>query len=207
MSEPSELARALAPLRAEYVRRLDEMANRIKPEHFSREPIARTDGGRLVEGEDGFPIRYDVADTNEGYTYEVCSAHDDKPALDRLRVGATEVELLPGKWEALVVTCTFDGDPVEEDAQALASLYRAFHELAWHGGFTPRNSTEPWSGRVHQLKVVMTGSAIAAVFDLGTLPASGLDALLRAIDGFGAARAPVAKVVIGGVPPDPNAAV
>ena len=202
----SELSRALAPLHQSYLRRLEEMVGRVAPDVLVREVAARTEGGRLIEGEDGFPVRFDVADSKTGSTFEVRSAKFDAPALERLRVGATEFELMPGCWEELVVACRWDGDPVEEDAQALASLLRAFHELAWHGAFSPRLAAEPWSGRVHGLRVVQTGSVVAGVFDLGTCPPSAFDALAHSLDGFGRDRAPLAKVVIGGTEPDPNEA-
>lgn len=206
-SGPGELARALAPLHQAYLRRLEEMAGRVRPEVLLREPVIRDGAGKLVEGTDGFPVRHDVADSDTGSTFEVRSGRWDAPALERVRVGGVEIDLVPGCWEALVVCCSFDGDPVEEDAHALASLLRAFHELAWHGAFSPRRAAEPWSGRPHGVAITVAGPQIAATYDLGTCPPGALEALLHAIDGFGRDRAPIARVTIGGKAPDPNQAL
>jgi len=200
----TDLAQALAPLYREYRRRLDEMATRVKPEALLREATTRDDGGLLVCGSDGFPLRFDVADNETGSTFEVRSARYDEPAAKRVRVGALEVELLAGCWEALAVDCRFDGTPVAEDAVALASLLRAFAELGHHGAFSARGAAEPWSGRVHAVAVTVAGPSVVALYDLGSCPPDALDVLLRALDGFGRDRAPLARVVIGGAPPDPS---
>ena len=200
----SELSRALAPLYREYLRRLEEMAARVKHTALLREPTTRDEAGLLVFGDDGFPLRFDLADNETGSTFEVRSARDDAPALAQLRVGALEVELKPGSWEALRIDCRFDGAPVPEDAVALASLLRAFAELGHTGAFIERRDAQLWSGRIHSFSVKVDGPSICATFDLGSCPPAALDVLLRALDGFGRDRAPIARVIIGGPAADPK---
>ena len=200
----SELSRALAPLHREYLRRLNEMAGRVTPSVLLREATTRDDNtGLLITGEDGFPLVFDVADQDTGSTFEVRSAHEDEPVVKLVRIGALEVELKAGCWESLTVDCRFAGNPVAEDAVALASILRAFIELGHVGAYAARGSAEPWSGRIHSMSVHVSGSSVAALFDLGSCPPSALDMLMRALDGFGHNRAPLAKVIIGGPPPDP----
>ena len=207
MAAQSELARALAPLYQEYLRRLDEMAARVKPEVLLREPTTRDEAGLLVGGADGFPLRFDLADDETGATFEVRSAHDDAPLQSRLLVGALDVELKPGSWEALRIDCRFDGPPVPEDAVALCALLRAFAELGHHGAFIARRDAAVWSGRIHSFSVLVNGASISALFDFGSCPPAALDVLLRALDGFGRDRAPIARVIIGGPPPEPRRAL
>ncbi len=203
----SPLADALAPLQREYLRRLTEMAGRVKPESLLREATTRDQGGVLINGPDGFPMRFDVADSETGSTFEVRSARYDDPASTFVRVGALEVELKAGCWEALNVDCRFDGQPVGEDAVALCGLLRAFAELGQFGAFSPRGAAEPWSGRVHSFSVQVSGNSVAALYDMGSAPPEALDTLFQALDGFGRDRAPLAKVILGGPPPDPARAL
>jgi len=201
----SPLARALAPLHREYVRRLDEMAARVAPASLLREATTRDDASnQLITGTDGFPLCFDVADNDTGSTFEVRSARYDEPGEKLVRVGALNVELKAGCWESMTVDCRFDGSPVAEDAVALASLLRAFAELGTLGAFSARGAADPWSGRIHAFSVHVSGSSIAALYDLGSCPPSALDVLMRALDGFGRDRAPLAKVILGGPPPDPS---
>ena len=208
MRIPSELEAALQPLCLSYLRRLNEMATRVRADVLLREVAGRSESGYLVPGDDGFPLRFDVADGETGSTFEVRSAHFDKPLVERVRVGALEVQLVPGCWEQLVVACHFDERPVQEDADALGSILRSFAELAWHGGFSPRGAADPWAGRLHGGQVIMAaGGVVAATYDLGSCPAQALDVLFNALDGFGRDRAPLARVVVGGLPLDPNTSV
>lgn len=201
MSEPSELSRALEPLFRAYLRRLNEMAARVPEEALLREVAGRGDDGKLLLGPDGFPLRFDLANSETGETFEVLSGAPDAPAAKLVRVGALEASLLPGRWEALRIDCAFDGEPLEEDATAMADLLRSFAELAAQGGFAERREFEPWLGRVHAASVTLEGSTISALFDMGSCPPAALDTLLRALDGFGRDRAPLGSVVIGGSPP------
>jgi hypothetical protein len=196
------LAAALGPLHRAYLRRLDEMAGRVEAPALLREPTTRDENGRMVLGADGFALRFDVADGKTGSTFEVRSARYDAPAADRLLVGMLEVELKPGCWEALPVTCRFDGAPLPEDAAALTGLLRAFAELGHHGAFSPRGAQTPWLGRIHGVQVEAGGDEVTAVYDLGSAPPEALEVLVRALDGFGVDRAPLAKVTLGGPVPD-----
>ena len=196
------LAVALEPLYRSYLRRLAEMAARVSPGNLLREATTRDERGRLVLGPDGLAQRFDVADARTGSTFEVRSASYDAPAGERFVIGMLEVELKPGCWEGLVVTCRFDGPPVEEDAAALTALLRAFAEFGHHGAFSPRGAVEPWSGRIHGVQVVAGGEEVTAVYDLGSAPPTALELLVCALDGFGRDRAPLAKVILGGAVPD-----
>lgn len=196
------LAAALDPLYRAYLRRLEEMAGRVEAPALLREPTTRDENGRLVVGADGFALRFDVADGKTGSTFEVRSARYDAPAVERLLAGMLEVELKPGCWEAFPVTCRFDGAPLPEDAAALAGLLRAFAELGHHGAFSARGAQKPWLGRIHSVQLEAGGDAITAVYDLGSAPPEALEVLVRALDGFGVDRAPLAKVVLGGPVPD-----
>jgi hypothetical protein len=196
------LAAALAPLFQSYRRRLEEMAGRVEAPVLLREATTRDELGRLVLGPDGLALRFDVADSKTGSTFEVRSARYDAPLVDRLLFGMLDVELRPGCWEALPVTCRFDGPPLPEDAAALTGLLRAFAELGHHGAFSPRGAQGAWLGRIHGVQVAAGGDEVSALYDLGSAPPEALEVLVRALDGFGADRAPLAKVIIGGPVPD-----
>src|SRR5216684_2621241 len=114
------VAEALEPLYRSYLRRLDEMAARLPAEALLTEQTTRDDDGRLVFGEDGLPLRFDVADARDGHTYEVHGAKEDAPASPEVQVGRVQVRLEPGNWEELPLVCVFDGEPLHEDAEALA---------------------------------------------------------------------------------------
>jgi hypothetical protein len=195
------LAEALAPLYLAHLRRLDEMASRVAPEALLREATTRDDGGEVVLGPGGLPLRFDVADGKTGSTFEVRSARYDAPAVTSLRFGALEVALEPGCWEALPVRCRFARPPLEGDASALGSLLQSFAELGQHGAFAP-GAAAPWSGRLHSVALEASGAEVAAIFDLGSAPPAALEVLLRALDGFGRERAHLAAVTIGGPVPD-----
>ena len=202
VSAAGSLAEALEPLYRSYLRRLEEMAARVAPANLLLEATTRDEHGRLVLGPDGLAQRFDVADARTGSTFEVRSAHYDAPAGQRFVIGMLEVELKPGCWEGLPVTCRFDGHPVEEDAASLTALLRAFAELGHHGAFSARGAVAPWSGRIHGVQVVAGAEEVTAVYDLGSAPPAALEVLVRALDGFGRDRAPLAKLVLGGAVPD-----
>lgn len=206
--QQSVLARALAPLFRAYLRRLDEMAARLPGDALACEMTTRDDDGKLLLGEDGLPLRYDVADRSTGETYEVRGAKPDAPAEAEVRVGPLVLRLLPGNWEAMPLACAFDGTPVPEDAEELANLIRAWAVLAAHGAFAHTGEArgtkgaERWSGRIHAVSIQMHGDELRAQFDLGTCPPAGLDALIESLAGFGLDRAPVAWATLGGAAPD-----
>ncbi|HUJ29197.1 MAG TPA: hypothetical protein VLW85_24425 [Myxococcales bacterium] len=201
------LAEALEPLHRSYLRRLDEMAARLPPEALLTERTTRGADGRLVLGEDGLPLRFDVADARDGHTYEVHGARQDAPASRQVQVGEIEVRLEPGNWEELPVACVFDGEPLPEDSEAVAELLRAFAVLAWHGAFSalqpPRGTPQAdrWLGAAHGVKVTLEENEIRGVYDLGSCPPAALEALCLALSGFAVERVPVAYVRIGGVVP------
>jgi hypothetical protein len=203
-ASPGTLAEAVEPLYRSYLRRLDEMAARLPAEALLTERTTRGDDGRLVAGEGGLPLRFDVADSRDGHTYEVHGAHPDQPATAELRVGRLEVRLAPGNWEELPVACVFDGEPLAEDAEELASLLRSFAVLAWHGGFSadrPSRGTpgaDRWMGRAHSVRIDLQENTIRAVYDLGTCPPAALEALCFALSGFSEERVPLAYARIGG---------
>lgn len=198
------LAEALDPLYRGYLRRLDEMAARLPREALLTERTTRADDGRLVTGEDGLPLRFDVADSRDGHTYEVHGAHPDAPAAIEVRVGLVEVRLQPGNWEELPVVCVFDGEPLPEDAAELAGLLRSFASFAWYGGFAgarPARGTEgadQWTGRVHSVRVGMEANEVWGVYDLGTCPPAAVEALCAALSGYSEERVPLAYVHLGG---------
>ncbi|MCA1826192.1 MAG: hypothetical protein ABR567_09600 [Myxococcales bacterium] len=188
------------------MRRLDEMAARLPSEALLTERTTRGDDGRLVAGEDGLALRFDVADARDGHTYEVHGAHPDAPAATEIRVGLVEVRLEAGNWEDLPVVCAFDGEPLAEDAADLAGLLRGFAAFAWYGGFAgsrPARGTpgaDRWTGRAHSVKVEMRENEVWGVFDLGTCPPAAVEALCAALSGFSEERVPMAYVRIGGKP-------
>jgi hypothetical protein len=198
------LAEALEPLYRSYLRRLDEMAARLPAEAVLTERTTRMDDGRLAMGESGLPLRFDVADARDGHTWEVHGAHPDAPSETEVRVGKVQVRIAPGNWEELPVVCVFDGEPLAEDATALADLLRGFANLAWYGAFAgaqPLRGTpgaNRWSGRAHAMQVELRENELWSVFDLGTCPASALETLCAALSGYCEDRVPLACVRIGG---------
>ncbi|MGZ6144358.1 MAG: hypothetical protein ACXWLM_13535 [Myxococcales bacterium] len=200
----SALAEALEPLYRSYLRRLDEMAARLPPESLLTERTTRGDDGRLVLGEDGLPLRFDVADARDGHTWEVHGAHPDEPAAKEVRVGRVEVRVAAGNWEELPVVCVFDGEPLSEDAEELAALLRGFGLLAWYGGFSgaraPRGTpgADRWTGRAHGLKIELRENELWGVFDFGTCPPAAVEALCSALAGYSEERVPMAYIRIGG---------
>lgn len=198
------LAEALEPLYRSYLRRLDEMAARLPEAALLTEQSTRGDDGRLVMANDGLPLRFDVADARDGHTYEVHGAHPDVPAATEVRVGRLEVRLLPGNWEELPLVCVFDGEPLSEDATALADLLRGFAMLAWYGAFAaalPLRGTpgaDRWSGRAHGFTVELRENELFSVFDLGSCPPHALETLCAALSGYCQERVPLAYVRIGG---------
>ena len=201
------LAQALEPLYRSYLRRLDEMAARLPAEALLTEKVTRGEDGRLVLGEDALPLRFDVADARDGHTWEVHGAHPDAPAASEVRVGRAEVRLEPGNWEELPVVCVFDGEPLSEDATALADLLRGWAILAWHGGFAaaqpPRGTpgADRWTGRLHGVGIVLRENELWATYDLGSCPPAALESLVAAISGYCEDRVPLAYVRIGGDAP------
>jgi hypothetical protein len=195
------LAQALLPLYRGYLRRLDEMAARIGEETVLREPTARDEGQVLVRHASGFVLRFDVADSKSGETFEVHGAHPDDPAERELQLGALPFRVKPGNWEELQVRCSFRGPPPADDAAALAELLHGWAVLAAQGGFgslRERASVARWSGRLHSASVRIEGPEVVAVLDLGTCPPEALDSLADALAGFGSERAPLSRVTVGG---------
>jgi hypothetical protein len=189
------LTEALEPLYRGYLRRLEEMVARLPEGLALTERTTRDDGGWLVLGEHGLPLRFDVADARDGHTYEVHGARPDLPAAEVVRVGRVEVRLLPGNWEELRIACVFDGQPLPEDAAALAELLGSFTVFAWYGGFAQRPGL--WRGAVHSVKVELRENEVHAVFDLGSAPPAAVEALCHALSGFCQERVPMACVRIG----------
>jgi hypothetical protein len=197
------LSQALEPLYRSYLRRLDEMVSRLPEGAALTERTTRTDDGRLVLGEVGVPLRFDVADGRDGHTWEVHGAHPDEPLAREVRVGRVEVRIEPGNWEELPVICVFDGRPLPDDAQELADLLRGFTLFAWYGGFAAARGTaggERWTGRAHAVRVELRESELRAVLDLGTCPPAAVEALCAALSGYCEERGPLAYVRIGGKP-------
>ena len=200
----STLAEALEPLYRSYLRRLDEMAARLPPEALLTERTTRNDDGRLAMGENGLPLRFDGADARDGQTWEVHGSHADAPSAGELRVGRLEVRLEPGNWEELPIVCVFDGEPLSEDATALADLIRGFANMAWYGAFAqaqPARGTpgaDRWTGRAHAMQIELRENELWSVFDLGTCPPVALETLCAAIEGYCVDRVPLAYVLIGG---------
>ena len=201
------LAEALEPLYRSYLRRLEEMAARIPADAVLTERTTRGDDGRLALGEDGLPLRFDVADARDGHTYEVHGARPDAPAAGQARVGGLDVRLEPGTWEELRVACGFEEAPLPEVAEELADLLRGFAIVGWYGGFAalarPRGAPggERWTGRVHSVRVQLVHRELRAVYDMGTWPPGALEMLCRALSGYREERAPLAFVRIGGEAP------
>jgi hypothetical protein len=194
------LRQALLPLHRGYLRRLDEMAGRIGDEALLREPTARDESQRLVRHQSGFVLRFDLADSRSGETFEVHGARPDDPDGREVRVGPLQFVLEPGNWEELTLRCVFGGAPAEDDVAALAELLHGWAVLAAHGGFAGRREEDAgrWTGRLHSAAVRLEGPELVASLDLGTCPPAAFDALGEALAAFAADRAPLARVVIGG---------
>lgn len=193
------LTEALDPLYRGYLRRLEEMAARLPEGAALTERTTRDGDGRLVLAEHGLPLRFDVADARDGHTYEVHGAHPDAPATEAVRVGRVEVRLSPGNWEELRVACVFDGQPLPEDAAALAELLGSFTVFAWYGGFAgfrPARA-EHFLGALHSVQVELLENEVRAVFDLGSCSPAAVEALCQALSGFCQERVPMAYVRIG----------
>ena len=191
------LAQALLPLYRGYLRRLDEMAARIGDAAL-REPTTRDEEGRLVRDERGFVLRFDVADSRNGETFEVHGARPDEPAERDVRVGTLPFVLWPGNWEELTLRCVFSRAPEGEDLAALAELLHGWAVLAAHGAFAGgEGESGEWSGRLHSAAVRVEAPDVVATLDLGTSPPDALDPLAEALAGFGRDRAPLARIVVG----------
>lgn len=191
------LAEALDPLYRGYLRRLEEMASRLPPGAAITERTARGEGGKLVSGGAGLPLRFDVADARDGHAYEVHGARPDEPLAAEAKVARLDVRLLPGNWEELPVVCAFASDPAPEDVEELADLVRAFCSLAWHGAFAGARA-DRWLGRAHGLRIELRERELWAILDLGTCPPAALEALCAALSAFGEDRVPLAYARIGG---------
>ena len=201
------LGEALEPLYRAYLRRLDEMAARLPSDALLTERTTRDDDGKLVLGEGGLPLRFDVADARDGHTWEVHGAKPDEPLARDLRIGRVEVRLEPGNWEELPVVCAFDGEPLPEDAEELADLLRGFAILSWYGAFADRaaprgtQGADRWLGRSHSLRVELHENQLWAIYDLGTCPPAALETLCATLSGYCEDRVPLAYVRIGGTAP------
>lgn len=191
------LAEALEPLYRGYLRRLEEMVSRLPEGAALTEQIGRGDRGELALGNDGLPLRFDVADARDGHTWEVHGAKPDEPAARAARAGSVEVQLEPGNWEDLPVVCGFAREPSAEEVEALAELLRGFTVLAWHGGFSAGRG-DRWLRRAHGLRVELRGNEVWAMLDLGTCPPGALETLCLALAGFAEERAPLSYLRIGG---------
>ena len=198
----SALAEALAPLYRGYLRRLEEMAARIGARNVLREPVARDDEQGLVRNASGSVLRFDLADSSTGETFEVHGARPDDPGERQLRVGPLAFHLESGNWEELPVRCSFGDAAPRDDAEALAELLRGWAVLAAHGGFASARETNPelWSGRLHSASVRIEGAEVVSLLDLGTCPPAAFDPIAEALAAFGRERVPLTAVQIGGRP-------
>jgi hypothetical protein len=193
------LAEALEPLYRGYLRRLEEMVSRLPEGAALTERTTRDGDGKLVLGEGGLPLRFDVADARDGHTWEVHGARPDDPAAREAKAGNVEVRLEPGNWEELPLICGFAREPSPEEAEELADLLRAFAMVAWYGGFSAGREGR-WLRRGHGVRIELRGNELWAVLDLGTCPPAALEALCLALSGYAEDRAPLAYVRIGGKP-------
>jgi hypothetical protein len=197
------LAQALLPLYRGYLRRLHEMADRIGEDKVLREPIARDESRGLVRHESGFVLRFDVADSKSGETFEVHGARADEPVQREVRVGPVRFMLEPGNWEELPMRCVFAGTPPEEDVAGLAELLHGWAVLAANGGFATSGEDAVtggghWTGRLHSAAVRVDGTEVVAALDLGTCPPGAFGPLGDALAAFVLERSPLERVVIGG---------
>jgi hypothetical protein len=197
------LAEAIEPLYRNYLRRLDEMVARLPEGAALTEQTTRQEG-QLALGEQGLPLRFDVADARDGHTWEVHGAHPDEPLARELRVARLQVRLEPGNWEELPIVCAFEGTPPPAEMEELAGLLRSFVSFGCHGGFAGHRrdrgtkGADRWTGRAHGMHVELRGTELWAILDLGTCPPDGVDALCNALSGYSEERAPLAFVRIGG---------
>ena len=202
------LQQALEPLYRSYLRRLDEMAARVPRGQLLVEATTRSSDGVLLLGDDGLPLRFDVADARSGETFEVCGSTPDAPALAEVLVGRLSVRVQPGIWEALPIVCAFDGEPLADDAAAIAELVRGWAFLAAYGGFAgsaPSRGTpgaDRWTGRLHSIAIELVDNELRAVADLGTCPPLALQVLCSALAAFGEDRAPLGHATLGGRAPE-----
>ena len=197
------LAQALLPLYRGYLRRLHEMADRIGEDKVLREPLARDESRSLVRHQTGFVLRFDVADSRSGETFEVHGARADDPVQREVRVGGVRFLLEPGNWEELPLRCVFAGKPSEEDLAAMAELLHGWAVLAANGGFATSGEDAVtggggWSGRLHSAAVRVEGADVVAALDLGTCPPGAFGPLGDALAAFGLERSPLESVMIGG---------
>lgn len=197
------LAQALLPLYRGYLRRLHEMVDRIGEDKVLREPIARDESRSLVRHESGFVLRFDVADSQSGETFEVHGARADDPVQREVRVGPIRFMLEPGNWEELPLRCVFAGKPPDEDVAALAELLHGWAVLAANGGFATSGEDAVaggggWTGRLHSAAVRVEGGEVIAALDLGTCPPGAFGPLGDAFAAFVLERSPLERVVIGG---------
>src|SRR5262249_32409843 len=144
-----------------------------------REPTTRDASHKLLRHQSGFVLRFDLADSRSGETFEVHGARPDEPAGREGRVGALAVVLEPGNWGGWTRRRLFAGAPAGEDAAAPAELLRGWAVLAAHGGFAGRGDADPgpWAGRLHSAAVRLDGLEMVAELDLGTCPPAAFDAL------------------------------
>jgi hypothetical protein len=194
------LPEALAPLYRSYLRRLDEMVARLPDGAALTERTSRNGGDRLAFGDDGLPLRFDVADARDGHTYEVHGARADEPLANEVRIASLRVLLEPGNWEELTVLCVFEAEPSAEETEALVDLLRSFTVVGWYGGFAAAAgiATSRWTGRTHGIRLQRLGREVAATFDLGTCPPSAVEALCAALSGYAEERGRLAYVRLGG---------
>jgi len=148
-------------------------------------------------------LRFDLADSRSGETFEVHGARADDPAQREVRVGAVRFVLDPGNWEELTLRCMFAGTPADEDLAALAELLHGWAVLAANGGFAASGEDAVaggggWTGRLHSVAVRIEGAEVVAMLDLGTCPPSAFGPLGDALAAFGLERSPLDRVVIGG---------
>jgi hypothetical protein len=201
------LSQALDPLYRSYLRRLDEMAARLPEGTALLEATTRGDDGKLVPGKDGLPLRFDVADARSGETFEVRGARPDAPAAAEVQLERLAVRLAGGNWEALPLVCAFDGEPLAEDAEALADLVRSWAFFAAYGGFAhgmPARGApggDGWQGKLHSVAIELHDNELRVLLDLGTCPPLGVEALCAALAAFGDDRQPLAHVTVGGAAP------
>ncbi len=198
---PLDLGAALEPLYRAYLARLDVMAARLPAEVLLRESTTRNPDGSLTLGKDGLPLVFDVANRDTGETFEVRGKSPDLPLLAAARVGALQIDLLPGNWEALPVICKFEAAPRAQEQLELAELIRSFALVAAQGGYARCGGGEPpapWSGRLHSLRVAADELTMTAVLDLGTCPPAAVAVLVSALEGLGRDLTTIERVTLGG---------
>ena len=75
------LSEALEPLYRGYLRRLEEMVSRLPEGAALTERTTRGDDGKLVLGNGGLPVRFDVADARDGDTLTFDTLTRRRPRL------------------------------------------------------------------------------------------------------------------------------